>query len=135
MAADLGSPSVHALISLLTLNGLRVPEATGAEIEHLGLEHGHRTLTVTRKGGKVVTVPLAPRTARHAGITKIVTPTRSDTRSSPPRSTPGCRCGTCKRPPPMPIHGPRCGMTGFAAAWTGTQPTSSPPTSPVPHVR
>jgi integrase/recombinase XerD len=40
------------------------PEATGADIEHLGLERGHRTLTVTRKGGKVVTVPLAPRTTR-----------------------------------------------------------------------
>ena len=35
-----------------------------AGIEHLGLERGHRTLTVTRKGGKVVTIPLAPRTAR-----------------------------------------------------------------------
>ena len=33
-------------------------------IEHLGLERGHRTLTITRKGGKVVTIPLAPRTAR-----------------------------------------------------------------------
>jgi integrase/recombinase XerD len=64
VAAGLGSPSVHALISLLALNGLRVSEATGADIEHLGLERGHRTLTVTRKGGKVVTVPLAPRTAR-----------------------------------------------------------------------
>jgi integrase len=40
-----------------------VSEATGAEIEHLGLERGHRTLTITRKGGKVVTIPLAPRTA------------------------------------------------------------------------
>jgi integrase len=56
--------SVHALISLLALNGLRVSEATGADVEHLGLERGHRTLTVTRKGSKVVTVPLAPRTAR-----------------------------------------------------------------------
>jgi integrase/recombinase XerD len=28
------------------------------------LERGHRTLTITRKGGKVVTIPLAPRTAR-----------------------------------------------------------------------
>ena len=28
------------------------------------LERGHRTLTILRKGGKVVTVPLAPRTAR-----------------------------------------------------------------------
>ena len=30
----------------------------------LGQERGHRTLTITRKGGKVVTIPLAPRTAR-----------------------------------------------------------------------
>ena len=64
VAAGLGSPSEHALISLLALNGLRVSEATGADIEHLGLERGHRTLTITRKGGKVVTIPLAPRTAR-----------------------------------------------------------------------
>jgi integrase/recombinase XerD len=28
------------------------------------MERGHRTLVITRKGGKVVTVPLAPRTAR-----------------------------------------------------------------------
>jgi integrase/recombinase XerD len=35
-----------------------------ANIEALGMERGHRTLTITRKGGKVVTVPLAPRTAR-----------------------------------------------------------------------
>ena len=64
VAAGLGQPAGHALISLLALNGLRVSEATGADIEHLGLERGHRTLTTTRKGGKVVTVPLAPRTAR-----------------------------------------------------------------------
>ncbi|MBW3648465.1 MAG: tyrosine-type recombinase/integrase, partial [Actinobacteria bacterium] len=30
----------------------------------LGLERGHRTLLVHRKGGKTVTIPLAPRTAR-----------------------------------------------------------------------
>jgi integrase/recombinase XerD len=64
VAAGLGPPLEHALISLLALNGLRVSEATGADIEHLGLERGHRTLTVTRKGGKVVTILLAPRTAR-----------------------------------------------------------------------
>jgi len=28
------------------------------------LDRGHRTLTITRKGGKVVTIPLAPRTAQ-----------------------------------------------------------------------
>ena len=64
VAAGLGPAGEHALISLLALNGLRVSEATGADIEHLGLERGHRTLTITRKGGKVVTIPLAPRTAR-----------------------------------------------------------------------
>src|ERR1700742_3767896 len=64
VAAGLGPPAEHALISLLALNGLRASEATGADIGHLGLERGHRTLVITRKGGKVVTIPLAPRTAR-----------------------------------------------------------------------
>jgi integrase/recombinase XerD len=64
VTAGLGPPTEHALIPLLALNGLRVSEATGADIEHLGLERGHRTLTITRQGGKVVTIPLAPRTAR-----------------------------------------------------------------------
>ncbi len=65
VASGLGPPPEHALISLLALNGLRVSEATSADIEHLGLERGHRTLTITRKGGgKVVSIPLAPRTAR-----------------------------------------------------------------------
>ncbi len=59
-----GRRPAHALISLLALNGLGVSEAAGADIEDLGLERGHRTLTITRKGGKVVTIPLAPRTAR-----------------------------------------------------------------------
>jgi integrase len=53
VAAGLGSALEHALISLLALNGLRVSEATAADIEHLGLERGHRTLMITRKGGKV----------------------------------------------------------------------------------
>jgi integrase len=64
VAAGLGRAQDHALLSLLALNGLRVSEATGANIEALGLERGHRTLTILRKGGKTVVVPLAPRTAR-----------------------------------------------------------------------
>jgi integrase len=64
VAAGLGHPAEHELIALLALNGLRVSEATGANIEALGVERGHRTLVITRKGGKVVTIPLAPRTAR-----------------------------------------------------------------------
>ena len=64
VAAGLGAAQDHALLSLLALNGLRVSEATGANIEALGLERGHHTLTILRKGGKTVIVPLAPRTAR-----------------------------------------------------------------------
>jgi integrase/recombinase XerD len=64
VAAGLAGGRDHALISLLALNGLRVSEAIGTDVEDLGLERGHRTLTIVRKGGKVVTVPLAPRTAR-----------------------------------------------------------------------
>jgi site-specific recombinase XerD len=64
VAAGLGPTIEHALISVLALNGLRVSEATGANIEALGIERGHRTLTILRRGGKIVTIPLAPRTAR-----------------------------------------------------------------------
>jgi integrase/recombinase XerD len=46
VTAGLGPPLEHALISLLALNGLRVSETTGADIDHLGLERGHRTLTI-----------------------------------------------------------------------------------------
>lgn len=64
VAAGLAGARDHALISLLALNGLRVSEAIGARIEDLALQRGHRTLTVVRKGGKIVCMPLAPRTAR-----------------------------------------------------------------------
>src|SRR5262249_23167870 len=64
VAAGLGQPAEHALVSLLALNGLRVSEATGANVENLGIERGHRTLVITRKGGRVVTSRLARRTAR-----------------------------------------------------------------------
>jgi site-specific recombinase XerD len=42
LAAGLGPPGEHALISLLALNGLRVSEATGANIENLGVERRAR---------------------------------------------------------------------------------------------
>jgi len=48
----------------LALNGLRISEALGADIDQLGLERGPRTLLVHCKGGKSVSIPLAPRTAR-----------------------------------------------------------------------
>ena len=45
---------------------------------------------------------------------------------------PECRCGMCKRRRRTRTRAPRFGMTGPAAAWTGTRPISSPPTSRVP---
>jgi integrase/recombinase XerD len=64
VAAGLAGARDPALVSLLALNGLRVSEAVGADIERLGLERRHRTLTVRPKGAATVTMPLAPRTAR-----------------------------------------------------------------------
>ena len=69
VAAGLGTAAEHALISLLILNGLGIGEALGVNIEALGTERGHRTRTVLRKGGKIVTIPLAPRTARAIDLT------------------------------------------------------------------
>ncbi|HEV2071794.1 MAG TPA: tyrosine-type recombinase/integrase, partial [Acidimicrobiales bacterium] len=62
--AGLGSPRDHALASLLALNGLRISEALGADVEDLDFERGHRTLKNLRKGGKRAIIPLAPRTSR-----------------------------------------------------------------------
>jgi integrase/recombinase XerD len=64
VTAGLSSARDHALVSLVALNGLRVAEVVGTDIDALGLERGRRTLTVLRKGGKTVTMPLVPRVAR-----------------------------------------------------------------------
>jgi integrase/recombinase XerD len=58
------TPTHAALAVLLGLNGLRVSEACGADVEDLGRERGHRTLHIVGKGNQPVTVPLVPRTAR-----------------------------------------------------------------------
>jgi integrase/recombinase XerD len=44
--------------------GGAVSEAIGADIAASGLERGHRTLTVLRKGSKLATMPLTPGVAR-----------------------------------------------------------------------
>ena len=53
-----------ALVAMLGLLGLRIFEATGADIGDLGEEHGHRVLRVCGKGGEVVLVPLPPAVGR-----------------------------------------------------------------------
>jgi integrase/recombinase XerD len=62
--AGLSGARDHALACLLALNGLRVSEAIGTDVDDLGLERGHHTLRIVRKGANTVIVPLAPRTAR-----------------------------------------------------------------------
>jgi integrase/recombinase XerD len=49
---------------MLGLLGLRTFEATGANIEDLGEEHGHRVLLVRGKGDKHVLTPMPPAVAR-----------------------------------------------------------------------
>ena len=56
--------SDFALVAMLGLLGLRIFEATGADIADLGEEHGHRVLRVCGKGAKVVLVPLPPAVGR-----------------------------------------------------------------------
>jgi integrase/recombinase XerD len=53
-----------ALVAMLGLLGLRIFEATGADIADLGEEHGHRVLRVRGKGAKTVLVPLPPAVGR-----------------------------------------------------------------------
>jgi site-specific recombinase XerD len=53
-----------ALAALLGLNGLRVSEACGTNIEDLAFDRGHRTLRITSKGNKPALIPLVPRAAR-----------------------------------------------------------------------
>jgi site-specific recombinase XerD len=62
-AAAADSLRSHALVLLLGMNGLRISEVLGADVDDLTTERGHRVLLVTRKGGKKATIPMAPRTA------------------------------------------------------------------------
>jgi integrase len=53
-----------ALVAMLGHLGLRIFEATGANIADLGEEHGHRVLRVCGKGTKIVLIPLPPAVGR-----------------------------------------------------------------------
>src|SRR5713226_2016046 len=74
-ARESANPYDFALVAMLGLLGLRIFEATGADIGDLGEEHGHRVLRVCGKGGKVVLVPChqrsaAPSTAQSPAVTR-----------------------------------------------------------------
>jgi site-specific recombinase XerD len=63
-ARESPNPCDFALVAILGLLGLRIFEATSANIDDLGEEHGHRVLRVCGKGGKVVQIPLPPAVGR-----------------------------------------------------------------------
>jgi site-specific recombinase XerD len=75
VAAGLGGHQDHALMSLFILNGLRVSEATGANIEALALQRRHRTLTVhcrpdsCRSSGRAESPARFLQPIRHVGRT------------------------------------------------------------------
>jgi site-specific recombinase XerD len=103
VAAGLASARDHARISLLALNGLRISEAIGADIEDIGLERGHRTITILRKGGKVVTMPLAPDGPGHRPGGRRTLP-RTDLRGSEREADRSTR-GRTDRAPHRPTGG------------------------------
>lgn len=62
--AERFDPDHAALAVLLGLNGLRVSEACGTNIEDFAVDRGHRTLRIMGKGSKPAVIPLVPRAAR-----------------------------------------------------------------------
>jgi len=82
-AAKDSGPRDHALICLLGLNGLRISEAVGIDVDDLSSDRGHRLVKLLGKGSKVALVPMAPRTAAAVdGLLNLVGPL-TDTEDRP----------------------------------------------------
>ena len=63
-ARESTNPYDFALVAMLGLLGLRIFEATSADITDLGEEHGHRVLRACGKDTKIIQVPLPPAVGR-----------------------------------------------------------------------
>jgi integrase/recombinase XerD len=115
-----------ALVAMLGLLGLRIFEATGANIDDLGEEHGHRVLTVRGKGDKIVLVPLPPAVNRaleraiNGRACGPILRTRRGTRMDRHCATAGYGAG----PPP-----PESRLPGCIPTCSGT-PSSRPCSTP-----
>ena len=117
-ARESPNPCDFALVAMLGLLGLRIFEATSADIADLGEEHGHRVLRVCGKSSKVVQVPLPP------------TVGRAMTGSWPP----GPRADPAQ--PPRRPDGPSCGDPAPTAPGPGHRPAGKdPPAHAPPHLR
>jgi integrase/recombinase XerD len=73
----------HALACLLALNGLRISEALGADIENLDVNRGHRTLFIHRKGNKTATIHRLDRHASARIVRRLTKAAGIDKRISP----------------------------------------------------
>ena len=63
-AAAAHSPRFHALVSLLSYNGLRIAEALAADVADYTWQRSRRVLRITRKGGRRSSEFLAPPTVQ-----------------------------------------------------------------------
>jgi len=117
------NPCDFALVAMLGLLGLRIFEATGADIADLGEEHGHRVLRVCGKGSKVALVPLPPAIGRAidksmGGRTRGPILLNSRGATGWTATPPPAACGTWLRPL-------ACRSPGRTRTCSGTR--SSPP--------
>jgi integrase len=95
-ARESANPSDFALVAKLGLLGLRIFEATGADIADLGEEHGHRVLRVCGKGQQGRPDPAAP--SGRAGNRPVH---RRPDRRADPSQHPRCATGPpCRHAPP-----------------------------------
>ena len=118
-ARESSHPCDFALVAMLGLLGLRIFEATSANITDLGEEHGHRVLRVCGKGTKVVLVPLPPAVGRATG-------TAISARTSGPILPAAAAPGWTATSPPGAYPKPRvCGLPGRTRTCSGI-PSSQP---------
>ena len=85
-AAEAEGGHVYALACLLAINGLRVGEACGADVDDLAEDRWHHTLAIVGKGDKPAVIPLPPRTV--AAIDPVVAG-RTTGRCCSPARAPG----------------------------------------------
>ena len=144
-ARESPDPSDFALVAMLGLLGLRIFEATGADIADLGEEHGHRVLRVCGKGTKVVLVPPPPAVGRaidQAIGSRTRGPVLLNSRSTRmDRTPPPAACTSSPRPPASRSPGRTliCSVTPTSRPCSTPASTcatsKSPPVMPTPALR